>query len=56
VLQRALQAGVIDSAEAELLRKAEALRDEVIQVDSFARGHFTVSALDKSGKSHSQAA
>lgn len=56
VLQRALQAGVIDNAEVELLRKAEALRDEVIQVDSFARGHFTVSVLDKGGKSHSQAA
>lgn len=46
ILQRAMQAGVLDEAEAQLLRHAEALRDEVIQVNSFDRGHFVVSAVN----------
>ena len=32
-------------APAELLREAERLRNDVIQVDAFARGHFAVSAI-----------
>ena len=35
LLEQALSAGVLTAAEAELVRAADALRNEVIQVDAF---------------------
>jgi acyl-CoA dehydrogenase len=40
VLAEAVAAGVLDEAEAELLRRAPELRREVVQVDEFSREEY----------------
>ena len=56
ILRGATQAGLITEAEAALLREADRLRTEVIQVDAFARGHYAVSAIGGGGRRQDMAA
>jgi len=46
LLQEALAAGVISSEEIEVVNRAEELRDDAIQVDSFSDEEYRATALD----------
>jgi len=56
ILRGAQQAGLINEEEAALLREADRLRSEVIQVDAFARGHYAVSAIGAGNRRQDMAA
>ncbi len=56
ILSGALQAGLINETEASLLRVADQLRSEVVQVDAFPRGHYAVSAIGAGNRRQDMAA
>ena len=49
LIDRALDAGVIDEAQADLMRRAEEARADAIQVDSFTLEEFVRGAVVPAG-------
>ena len=49
LLDAALEAGVLDAKEVELVREAEAAREDAIQVDSFTLEEYLKSSVPPDG-------